>query len=349
MKRYQPIFLTVLLILLMAGGRSAAADKKLNVVTTIATYGNIAKLIGGDKIDVTIFVDGNEDPHFIRPKLSYSEKLAKADMFVDTGLDLELWVPALEDAAGNMKIMSGGSGYVSASSGLKLLEKVDVQDRKEGDVHIHGNPHIYNCPVCLFQVAKNICTGLKKVDPANKSYYKSNLAKFETRLGNKLYGEALVGILGVKVLNKLAAKGKLISFLEEEQFEGKPLIDSLAGWMKQALPIRGRKVVAYHKNWAYFAKVFGLDIVEYVEPKPGIPPTAKHVKHVVDTMKKNNVKVVLSANYYDKAKVKAVAKKVGAKPVIVTISAGGEKGVDDVFDVFDNILNRLVPALTGGQ
>lgn len=320
---------------------------KLYVVATISSYGNIAGIIGGDKVNVTTFVPGNQDPHFVRPKLSFSEKLAKADLFIDTGLDLELWVPALEDTAGNKKIMSGGDGYVSISTGLKLLEVPVVKDKKEGGVHIYGNPHIYNCPYCMVQMAKNIYTGLKKVDPANKDYYKKNYTKFKKKVNNKLYGKELVDILGGETLNKMAAKGKLHKFLKEKQFKDKPLIDYAGGWLEQALPIRGKKVVVYHKNWAYFERIFGIDIVEYIEPKPGIAPTLKHVKHVVDVMKKHNVKVIIAATYYDKGKVKNIAKKVGAKPIFVSISSGGESGVNNVFDVVQKILDKIVPALSG--
>jgi len=324
--------------------REAGAGK-IKVVTTISSYGDIVKKIGGDRVSVTTFVKGNEDPHFVRPKLSFSEKLAEADLFVDSGLDLELWVPALEDTAGNKKIMSGGVGYVSASHGIQLLEIVAVQDRKEGDVHIYGNPHVYNSAVNLFKIAENITTGLKKVDPAGKDVYAKNLEAFSSKLAEKIYGKALVDAMGRKTLNKLAAKGKLIDFLGKETYEGKPLADLLGGWMKQALPLRGKKVVCYHKNWAYFEREFGFKVVDFIEPKPGLPPTTKHVKKVVDTMKKENIKVVLAASYYDKAKIMSVADKVGAEAVIVDISPTGKAGSEDVFAVIRTILDRLGKAL----
>jgi zinc/manganese transport system substrate-binding protein len=346
MKKYLVLILFLCLLLVSA---SYAGAGKLFVVTTISSYGNIAKIVGGDRVQVTSLVAGNQDPHFVRPKLSYSETLAKADLFIDTGLDLELWVPPLEDTAGNKKIMSGGDAYVSISTGIDLLEIPAIADRKEGGVHIYGNPHIYTCPYCLPFMAKNVYTGLAKVDPAGKSQYKKNLDAFEAKIYEKLYGKELVGILGGKVLNKMGAKGKLYDFLQKETYKDKPLLDYAGGWFKQALPMRGKKVVAYHKNWAYFEKFFGIKIMEYVEPKPGIPPTPKHVKHVVDVMKQHNIKVILAANYYDKAKVNSIAKKVDAKPVIVSISAGGQKGVNDVFDVIQQILDNLVPALAGAE
>jgi zinc/manganese transport system substrate-binding protein len=327
--------------------RDAEAAGKIKVVATIATYGSIAREIGGDRVEVATLVQGNEDPHFVQPKLSFSEKLAKADLFIDTGLDLELWVPALEETAGNKNIMSGASGYVSASAGLPLLEKVAAVDRKEGDVHVYGNPHVYNCPYCIPQIARNIKTGLVKVDPPGKEIYETNLKRFVKKWHESLYGSKLVEILGGATLDKLAGKGTLMDFLAKEQFEGKPLAQHAGGWLKQAMPIRGKKIVAYHKNWAYFARFFGVEFAEYIEPKPGLPPTPKHVAVVVDVMKKEGIKVVLAATYYDKEKVLSIAKKVDAKPVFVSISVGGEEGVKNVFNVFQKILDKLVPALGG--
>jgi ABC-type Zn uptake system ZnuABC Zn-binding protein ZnuA len=332
--------------LAIAGGDAQAAGK-LTVVTTISTYGDVARAIGGDRVEVTTFVQGNEDPHFVQPKLSFSEKLAKADLFVDTGLDLELWVPALEETAGNKRIMSGAEGYVSASAGVPLIDKIAAADRKEGDVHAFGNPHVYNCPHCIPQIARNIRAGLVKVDPAGTAVYDANLAGFVTRWHEALYGKELVEALGGATLDKLAGKGTLAGFLATEQLDGKPLAERAGGWLGKGMPLRGKKVVAYHKNWAYFARFFGVDFAGYIEPKPGIPPTAKHMASVIGLMKKQGITALLAATYYDKEKVLSIAKKVGAQPVFVGIAVGGDEGVKSVFDVFPKILDKLLPAVGG--
>ena len=324
-----------------------AAGKKVKVVATISTYGSIAKEVGGDRVEVVSLVPGNQDPHFVQPKLSLSEKLAEADLFIDTGLDLELWVTALEDSAGNKKIMSGADGYVSASKGITMLEVPSTADRKEGDVHVFGNPHVYLSPVNLRQVARNVCAGLTKVDPSGKEAYDANLETFLAKLDEKLFGAKLVGILGGDKLAKLAAQGKLMGFLEENSYEGKPLSGSLGGWMRKAMPLRGMKVIAYHKNWAYFSRVFGVEVIDYVEPKPGIPPSTKHVKKIVSLCKKQGISVLLAATYYDQGKIQSIAKKAKVTPVVVAASVGGKGGVDDVFDVFDGIIDGLLGALDG--
>lgn len=114
--------------------------------------------------------------------------------------------------------------------------------------------------------------------------------------------------------------------------------------MKLALPLRGKKVVAYHKNWSYFAALFGFEIVAYMEPKPGIPPSTRHIHDVVKTIGRNQVKILLAATYYDMSKIDAVAKRTGLEPVVVAIAA--DPGKRDVFSVTDNILRRMVAALS---
>ena len=137
MKKIIFIVLCLLLISLTLQG-----NDKINVVTTLSTYADIAEKIGGDKVNVQYIVAGDQDAHFVRPKPSFAVMLNKADLFVSTGLDLELWVPSLVDMSKNDKIRSGGSGFVAAYDGIELLEKPQVLSRSEGGLHIYGNPHI---------------------------------------------------------------------------------------------------------------------------------------------------------------------------------------------------------------
>ena len=336
MKRL-PYILTAILLFLQFG----QAAHKLNVVTTLSTYADIAQKIGGDKIEVHYIVPGNQDPHFVRPKPSYAVLLNKADVFVSTGLDLELWAPTLIDMSKNPKIRSGQIGYVSASYGIHLLEKPTVFSRSEGGLHIYGNPHIITGPTNFLKIAENIETGLEKNDPANKDFYRANLKAFKDRLYKRLFGEKLVQLMGGPLLVKLTDNGQLIPFLKKNSFKGEKLIDYLGGWMKEGLIFRGKKIVTYHKNWVYFRHTFGLEAVGHVEPKPGIPPSPKHVEELVQEMRKFHVKVLLAANYFSKKKVTDICDKVGAIPVIVPMGVKGAPGVNDVFQLVDYWVTRL--------
>jgi zinc/manganese transport system substrate-binding protein len=331
----------IIIIALLIFSNISFAEDKINVVTTLSTYADIVKYIGKDKVDVQYIVEGDQDAHFVRPKPSFAVLLSEADLFISTGLDLELWVPSLVDMSKNDRIRSGQLGFVAAYDGINLLDKPDVLSRSEGGLHIYGNPHITTNPLNLKIIAENITIGLEKNDPQNSDFYRANLKIFQDEIDSKMFGEELVKLMGGALLTKLANNGQLINFLEEKEYKGIKMIDYLGGWMKAALPFRGKKIAAYHKNWIYFQSLFGLDIIGYVEPKPGIPPSPKHVEELIQEMRKNEVKVILTANYFDENKVRTICNKVGAEPVIVPMFVDGAPGTENVFKLIDVWINKL--------
>ena len=125
----------------------------VRVVATLPIYAEITQQIGGQEVMVSSIANPNEDAHFVRPKPSFALDIRRADMFVTTGLDLELWVPTLLDRAGNSNVLEGGRGYVTAYTGVELLDVPVTADRSGGDVHIFGNPHLTTDPLRTLQVA----------------------------------------------------------------------------------------------------------------------------------------------------------------------------------------------------
>ncbi len=318
-----------------------AAAERLKVVVSNSAYHSIAEAIGGDLVEVTHIVEGNQDPHIVRPKPSLAVLLRETDVYVTTGMDLEMWSPALVDMSGNPNIRSGQKGYVSASAGIKLLETPITISRAEGDVHIYGNPHIHTSPLNGKIIAENICVGLSKNAPEHAATFAANLARFKDEIDRRTFGAELVELLGGKTLTDLAQNGRLIPFLAKKQYRGKPLSERLGGWMKAGLPLRGRKIVAYHKNISYFAQLMGFEIVDYMEPKPGIPPTPGHVASVIEKMRAQQIRVMWAENYFDVGQVRKVAEKVNAVPVIVALGPGGQPGMDDFFAMFDIWIREL--------
>src|SRR5437868_8693858 len=183
-----------LLLALRVGPPAAAAPVK--VVTSLTTYAAIAREITGDRGIVSSIATGDENPHYVQPKPSFVPTLSQADLFVTTGLDLELWVPALLDKANNPKVTEGGPGYVAAYTGIDLLDVPTSYSRSEGDIHVFGNPHIWTGPLNSVQIARNILTGLRRVSPANGDYFSTREKDFEDRLFRSLYGDELAKLLG---------------------------------------------------------------------------------------------------------------------------------------------------------
>ncbi len=341
MNKQITILLGVFILVLFALPPSKAEARKLNVVVTNSAYHSIAEYIGGDKVTVAHIVEGNQDPHIVRPKPSLAVLLRKADVYVTTGMDLEMWSPALVDMSGNPNIRSGQKGYVSASAGLKILETPITVSRAEGDVHIYGNPHIHTSPLNGKTIAENIYVGLKKNAPEHAEFFKKNLTRFKNEVDRRTFGPTLVKLLGGKTLSALARSGRLVPFLKKKKYKGHALIESLGGWMKAALPLRGKKIVAYHKNISYFSQLLGFEIVDYLEPKPGIPPTPGHIARVMQKMRTLKIRVMWAENYFDVAKVRRVAEKVNAIPVIVALGPGGQRGMNTFFDMFDIWIREL--------
>jgi ABC-type Zn uptake system ZnuABC Zn-binding protein ZnuA len=330
---------------------AAAADKPV-VVATLPDYAWAAEQIGGDLVEVHSIARGNQDAHFVRPRPSYTVLMRKADLFISTGLDLELWVPTLLDAAGNGEILEGRPGYVAAWPGIELLEIPDSLSRSEGDVHIYGNPHIHTDPLNMIPIARNILAGLIKIDPDNADRYEKRELALEDRLHRRLFGDELVDLLGGATLTRLANGGKLWDFLEEREYprgSGIALSDRLGGWLGKAEPLRGKRIIGYHKNWIYFGNRFGLDFIGYIEPKPGIPPTPRHVESMIDLIRDQGIKVILTANYFDPAKPQAIADRTGAMVVIVPMGSGGEAGIDGYEDLIDAWITRLVTAIESAE
>jgi len=337
--------LTLLAILVGAVPPPAAAPVK--VVTTLSTYAAIAREITGDRASVTAIAVGSENPHYVQPKPSFVPMLASADLFVTTGLDLELWVPALLDKANNPRVTEGGSGYVAAYTGIDLLDVPNSFSRTQGDIHVFGNPHIWTAPLNAVMIARNILTGLKRVDPANAEFYTTREHDFEDRVYRALYGDELVKLLGGPTLANLDRQNKLLEFLAGRQYGGAPLTTRLGGWLKQSMAFRGRQMVCYHKEWDYFSREFGLACADYIEPKPGIPPTPGHVLDVINEMRDKHIPVLFSTNYYPRDQVQEVASRTGAQAVIVPANVEGEPDVKTYFDLVTVWLTDLSRAFSG--
>lgn len=318
----------------------AGNNKSLTIVCSFSDYASIAERIAGDHANIQYIAHGEQDPHFVPPKPSYAMMLRDADLWITTGMDLEIWSTTLLDKARNKQIMDGAIGFVSVSDGVKILQKVEKADRTEGDVHLMGNPHITTGPLNWKVIATNIATGLMKVDPTNTSDYQSNLTAFNDEVDRALFGDDLVEIIGGEMLSRLLENKTLFTFLDKD-YQGEKLIGKLGGWLKQMEAVRGKKIIAYHKNWIYFNETFGLDIVGYIEPKPGIPPSAKHVQEMIKIIEDQNISLMLVASYFEKNSARMIEEKTGIKAVFLPLFVGGIEEVQNNFQLVDYWINQV--------
>ena len=295
----------ILFVLIYLIVSPAISSDKIKIVSTIPDLKNIAKLIGGEKVETFSIAKGFQNPHFVDPKPSYILKLAKADIFITVGLDLELgWVPSLLNSARNSKVLLGGAGYIDASVGVDLLQIPTTVDRSEGDIHIYGNPHYWLNPLNGKKIAQNIFSFLKKFSPENEMYFYKNLLKFNNEIDKKL----------VK-------------------------------WLDIMKPFKGRRIIAYHNEWPYFEESFGLKIVDFLEPKPGIPPSPSQLAKIISIMKNQNIKVIINSPYFQAESADLVARETDGKVITLATSVEAFPEIENYYDLFDYNLEQLVNAL----
>ena len=320
-----------------------AADNP-RVVTSLTTYASIAREIVGERGEVVAIANGAENPHFVTPRPSLVLQLRQADMFVVTGLDLELWIPAIVDKANNPKVRPGALGYVTAASGVELLDVPESISRSGGDIHSFGNPHIWTSPVNAIKIGANILAGLKRVAPENTGYYEQRYAAWRDRIIRALVGDEIVDLLGADVVFDLARSHQLLGFLASQSYEGSPLETRLGGWLKSAESFRNGHMVCYHKEWDYFSRAFAVACDAYVESKPGIPPTPRHVAAVIALMRERQLHVLFSTNYFDRNQVQSVAQRTDATAVIVPSNTYGVPGIESYQDLVDLWIGELSTA-----
>jgi zinc/manganese transport system substrate-binding protein len=291
---------------LAALGVVPPAGAAVNVIASTEDLADLTRQVGGDRVKVETIARGYQDPHFVEAKPSFILKLAKADLLVAVGRELEIgWLPPLIQQSRNARIQVGADGYLDASLTAKILDIPTGQiTRAMGDVHPLGNPHYWLDPGNGRRMAKSIADKLARTAPGDAAYFASRYADFDKRLA------------------------------EAEK-----------RWDAMMAPYKGLKLVTYHRSWPNFVDRFGLDVIGYVEPRPGIPPSPGHTIDLIAEMKRQNVKILLVEPYFDLKTPQSIGRETGARVLVMPPSVGGVKEITDYITLFDYDLNLLVEAI----
>ncbi|HEU4564204.1 MAG TPA: metal ABC transporter substrate-binding protein [Gemmatimonadaceae bacterium] len=291
---------------LTTAGPALAVAPRLKVVTSTTDLYDIASSVGGDRVTVTHISEGYQDPHFVEAKPSFVLQLRNADVFAFVGLDLEIgWMPLLLQGARNPKIQMGGAGYVDVSRVIPVL------DVPQGNVdRSQGDVHPLGNPHYW-------------LDPDN------------ARRIAQLFRDKF---------SQLDPAGAATYARNAASFDAK-LAAAERGWAPYLAQIKGKPVVAWHTSWRYFAEYTGMNIVGFMEPKPGVPPSPQHLAGLVQTMKRTGAKVIIMEPFYDRRTADRVAGLTGAKVLMLPPSVGGIKGLDDYLAVMDYDIKQLAAAV----
>jgi ABC-type Zn uptake system ZnuABC Zn-binding protein ZnuA len=266
-------------------------------------------------------------------------------MYVQVGLEAEIgWVPVLLQQARNARVMPGGSGYVDAASVITPIGvPTEPVDRSMGDVHALGNPHYLVDPVQGLKVAQLIREKLTALRPESRAAFAARYSALRQRLGAALVGQALAQKYDVAKLLLLLEHERLGAFLRSQGEEG-----LLGGWMGRMAPYAGTRAVADHNVWPYLAQRFGLIMVGVLEPRPGIPPTTRHLRELIQIMQAQGVKLILTSAYYDPRHAQFVAQTTHARVVPLAHQVGARPGTDDYLSMVDYNIRQLIAALGNG-
>lgn len=298
--------LAFLAALALAVGANTLSAAPLSVVTTTEDLASLTREVGGDRVTVTAIGRGYQDPHFIEAKPSFLLLLKKADLLEVVGVDLEIsWLPSLLDQSRNAKIRPGTAGYLDLSQGVAILDRPTTAVNRS-----MGDVHAMGNPHYW-------------LDPANA-------VRMSIQIRNRL--------VQLRPADTAYFDQRLNSFKQRINVANKR-------WLAAMAPYRGAKIVTYHNSWPNFARHFGLQVVDHIEPKPGVPAPPAHTLQLMQRVKRDKIKVVVMEPYFDTKTPKSVADRGGAKLVILYPSVGGKPGLDDYIKLFDYNIDALLKAL----
>jgi zinc/manganese transport system substrate-binding protein len=297
--------LKIVFIFLVCIATSTVYGTKINVVTSTADLKSITELIGSDKVEVSSIATGYQNPHFVDPKPSYIIKLSRADMFVTVGLDLETGWSPQLLSSSRNPKIQKGSNGYVDASVGVILLQVPSSINRG-----EGDIHIYGNPHYW-------------LDPVNGKQIAKNICDGLEKISpeNKAFFEANLNAFNTKIDLKLKE------------------------WAMKISPYKGAKIIAYHNEWCYFEQRFGLVIVDFMEPKPVIPPTPTQLVKIISEVKSNAIKLIISSPYFTTSSSDVVSQQTGAKTIVLGTSVGAFDTIKDYFDLFDYNIDKLIKGL----
>ena len=284
---------------------TSTAMAQLNVVTSTTDLYDIASAVGGSHIKATHIGEGYEDPHFVQPKPSFILRLRDADVWAYVGLDLEI---------GWMPLLLDGARNSKINAGapghINVSTVIPVLDANQRIDRSQGDVHPLGNPHYW-------------LDPANARK---------------------IAVLFRDRFSQLDPNNAAAYRANATAFEAK-LAAAEQGWAADLASLKGKPVVAWHTSWRYFAAYTGLNIVGFMEPKPGVPPSPSHLASLVATMKQTGARAIIMEPFYDRKTADKIARETGAKVLVVPPSVGGTKALTDYVAVMKNAITMVAGAV----
>jgi ABC-type Zn uptake system ZnuABC Zn-binding protein ZnuA len=292
------------IIALFALASPGFAQDRVQVVTTTTDLRSLTEAVGGDRVLAVSLVPPNMDAEDYQPKPQDVLRLKQARLLVRVGLDYDLWVDRLLAQAGRPEISRGGPAYVDASFAISVLE-LRGMSVGPSDGHAHGSGNPHYW-----------------LDPKNAETITANILE---ALGR------------IDPANAATYEANRQAFLTR-------LNTKLAEWESRLSALKTVPIVAYHNSWPYFARRFRLDVIGFIETKPGVPPSPSHLAGIVREMRARGARIVVREPHEPERDVAFVASKAGAQVVTLAASVGALARADDYISLFEVNVEALASA-----
>lgn len=277
----------------------------IKVVATQTIFADLVKQIGQDNVEVKAIASPKYNVHFIQPRPSDVRAVANADLYVNAGLDLEAWSDPLLEAAGQPALFRKAQRNVDLSRGIKLLNAP-----KNIPSRSEGDIHLFGNP--HFHMS-----------PENA----------------KIMAQTIVEKLSeIDPTNAPVYEKNLQVFLTK-------LNEKIAKWKKMCLHCIGKEILSYHDDIAYLTDFLGIKAEQFLEPKPGISPTPKHLAFLEAYIQDHDVRAIVLPTYYSQTEAEKLARKMDTQVVVVAQNAGEVPGTDDFFSFFDYNVRQISETL----
>lgn len=273
----------------------------LRVDTTYATLGAVTQKIGGDLVKVTVLGSAKYDPHFIVPKPSLLSKLRRADLLIMNGGGLEL-------------------GWLPPL--IRSANNAKIQVGAKGFLDMS---HF----ISMIDVPTSVSRGFGDVHSQGNPHYATDP-----------YAVPVMAKAIEKKLSELDADNRVTYATNLEKFL-KEWDIYLKSFDAKMATCKNKKVIQYHELFNYFLDRYDFKSFGNIEPLPGIAPSSKHTIGLINTIKKNDIKIILQDVYHEKKTAAFIAGKTGSKVVIIPHDVKSVKEADTLEHFYDTIAKRI--------
>jgi len=286
-------------------GSAWQAQAAIHVFACEPEWAALVGELGGGDVSVYTATSALQDPHHIQARPSLIARMRGSDLVIATGAQLEI---------GWLPIL------------LRQSANPAIQPGKAGYFEAAAFVRMLEVPTSMDRIQGDVHPGGNphiQTDPRN-------ILRVAAAINQRLQQ------LDATHANEY--QQRFIDFSDRWQA-------ALQRWQMMAAPLRGVKIIAYHKGWAYMLNWLGIQAVGIIEPVAGVSPGAAHLAELLAGQKSDPAAMVIYAAYQDDKASDWLGQRTGIPVVKLPFSVGGTDKSGDLFALYDDTIHRLLKAL----